>query len=206
MNLILRYFFWKHSNEFNYPLILSKVSRGGWMDTKIFVAGKIARSWVILTQYQSVDGLFAVKVLVDVWGPKLFADVTVIQTFKGGGGQQFGGKKATHQHSGAEREKRTFFFRWNWIPYMLMLGTFFALGSKSMKDLKPLEPTRDQTPTQILLHACSTIGLFSSQRTQCNTKCQNWPGLQKRFVQTILHFQITFLTASFIYCEHWTLS
>ena len=106
----------KHSNKFNYPLILSKVNRGGWMDTKIFVAGKIARSWVILTQYQSVDGLFAVKVLVDVWGPKLFADVTVIQTFKGGGGQQFGGKKATHQHSGAEREKRTFFFRWNWIP------------------------------------------------------------------------------------------
>ena len=31
-------------------------------------------------EYQSVDGLFAVKVLVDVWGPKLFADVTVIQT------------------------------------------------------------------------------------------------------------------------------
>ena len=87
-----------------------------------------------------------------------------------------------------------------------MLGTFFALGSKSIKDLKPIEPTRDQTPIQILLHACSTIGLFSSQRTQCNTKCQNWPGLQKRFVQTILHFQITFLTASFIYCEHWTLS
>ena len=98
----------KHSNRFNYPLILSKVSRGGWMDTKIFVAGKIARSWVILTQYQSVDGLFAVKVLVDVWGPKLFADVTVIQTFKGGGGQQFGGKKVTHQHSGAEREKNVF--------------------------------------------------------------------------------------------------
>ena len=46
--------------------------------------------------------------LVDVWGPKLFADVTVIQTFKGGGGQQFGGKKATHQHSGAEREKNVF--------------------------------------------------------------------------------------------------
>ena len=31
-------------------------------------------------EYQSVNGLFAVKVLVDVWGPKLFADVTVIQT------------------------------------------------------------------------------------------------------------------------------
>ena len=30
-------------------------------------------------EYQSVNGLFAVKVLVDVWGPKLFADVTVIQ-------------------------------------------------------------------------------------------------------------------------------
>ena len=94
---------------------LKWIEVGGWTQ-RFFVAGKIARSWVILTQYQSVDGLFAVKVLVDVWGPKLFADVTVIQTFKGGGGQQFGGKKATHQHSGAERGKRTFFFRWNWIP------------------------------------------------------------------------------------------
>ena len=159
----------------------------------------------MLTQYQSVDGLFAVKVLVDVWGPKLFADVTVIQTFKGGGGQQFGGKKATHQHSGAEREKNVF-LSMKLDTLNVDVGHLFCFGEQINEDLKPLEPTRDQTPIQILLHACSTIGLFSSQRTQCNTKCQNWPGLQKRFVQTILHFQITFLTASFIYCEHWTLS
>ena len=42
--------------------------------------GKIQRSWGEGGEYQSVNGLFAVKVLVDVWGPNLFADVTVIQT------------------------------------------------------------------------------------------------------------------------------
>ena len=154
------------------------------MDTKIVVAGKIARSWVILTQYQSVDGLLAVKVLVDVWGPKLFADVTVIQTFKGGGGQQFGGKKATHQHSGAEREKSDF-LSMKFDNLNVDVGHLFCFGEQINEDLKPLEPTRDQTPIQLLLHACSTVGLqHQIPKLDRPTK--------KRFIQTIYIYRLHF--------------
>ena len=168
------------------------------MDTKIVVAGKIARSWVILTQYQSVDGLLAVKVLVDVWGPKLFADVTVIQTFKGGGGQQFGGKKATHQHSGAEREKSDF-LSMKFDNLNVDVGHLFCFGEQINEDLKPLEPTRDQTPIQSLLHACSTIGLqHKMPKLDTPTK--------KDLCKPSYTYTLHFWQPLFIYCEHLALS
>ena len=76
---------------------------------------------------------------MDVWGPKLFADVTVIQTFKGGGGQQFGGKKATHQHSGAEREKSDF-LSMKFDNLNVDVGHLFCFGEQINEGLKPLEP------------------------------------------------------------------
>ena len=120
-------------------------------------------------EYQSVNGLFALKVLVDVWGPKLFADVTVIQTFKGGGGQQFGGKKATHQHSGAEREKNVF-LSMQLDNLNVDVGHLFCFGEQINEDLKPL---RTNEITDYIVTA-SFIYCEHSTLSNIHSNIKNW--------------------------------